>query len=145
MARVSVQHLVLNRLTRRYGQRFTSDLLGVEYVVEVPPDTEFPKSITQLDVFFRLVVKKTSSIRTRLRVRWLDPPLGKAVDVYFTPRRSVPVIPNSVLDGGIRLSHLSLPGTGRYAIDFRYRERLGYREYRWVTLRREYFFVERQP
>ena len=80
MARVSVQHLVLNRLTRRYGHRLTSDLLGVEYVLEVPADTEFPKSVTQFDVFVRMVVKKTSTVRARLRVRWLDPPVGKAVD-----------------------------------------------------------------
>jgi hypothetical protein len=143
MAWVTVQHLVLNRLTRRYGLQQTSDLLGVEYTIEVPPDTEFPKSFARFDVFARLFVASGRAVRLRLRVYWIDGPRGQVQRVHLTPSATISVTPDTACDCVLRLANLLLPGAGRYVIELRVRRRRPQELPSWQTLRREYFRVER--
>jgi hypothetical protein len=133
---------VLNRLTRRYGWRPTSDLIGVQYEIDVPPDTEFPKSMSPFDVFFRLFVEHGNSIRLRLQITWLDsrPNIPGAVQVSQSTRFAL--TPNTAQDCVIRLHTLVFPGEGRYVIELQARRRAT--EFpRWRTLSREFFFVMR--
>lgn len=53
MRRIAVHHFVANLTTRQYGPHPMSDLLGVDYILEVPPDTEFPRWLPRMDVFAR--------------------------------------------------------------------------------------------
>ena len=81
MARLEVQHFVANKVSRQYGPPPTADLLGVKYWYTVPPDTEFPAIIPQIDLFTRFFVRGIRSARFRVFVRWLE---DKKVTVRHT-------------------------------------------------------------
>ncbi len=55
MAHLHVQYCVLTTVTRQYGSRPTSDLLGVDYYQTVPADTEFPRRLGTRVLFVRFV------------------------------------------------------------------------------------------
>jgi hypothetical protein len=116
--RIAVHHFVTNLTTRQFGPHPTSDLLGVDYVYEVPPDTEFPRALARVDLFTRFYLWSAQPCEFFVRVWWLDAPRkrsGRLAGEYgpffvnFDPSAGV-------LDHVFRLVNVRLPGTGRYAV-----------------------------
>jgi hypothetical protein len=75
MKRVSVHHFVASSITRQYGTH-TSDLLGVDYWYEVPPDTEFPRTIVRMDLFTRFYLQRAKPTEFFIQIWWMDHPSG---------------------------------------------------------------------
>lgn len=116
--RVAVHHFVANLTTRQYGAHPTSDLLGVDYVHDVPADTEFPRWLPKLDVFTRFYLRNAAPVEFYIRVWWLDHPRRRKGQMTgeHGPFR-VDFQPGELVhDHVFRLVNLHLPGVGRYAL-----------------------------
>jgi hypothetical protein len=72
VGRLRVQHCVVNMTTRQYGPHPTSDLLGVDYFHTVPADTEFPRTLSKLELFVRFIGTGGVAGRIRVTVSHLD-------------------------------------------------------------------------
>ncbi|MBY0458434.1 MAG: hypothetical protein K2V38_13930 [Gemmataceae bacterium] len=116
--RVAVHHFVANLTTRQHGPHPTSDLLGVDYVYEVPPDTEFPRFVPRIDLFTRFYLRNAPPCEFFVRVWWLDAPRRRRGQMTgehgpFT----VPFPVNAlVYDHVFRIANLRLSGLGVYAL-----------------------------
>src|SRR5690348_616839 len=114
---VNVHHFVANITTRQYGPHPTSDLLHVDYIHDVPPDTEFPRRVGRIDLFTRFYLEDADPTDFFVLVRWTDSPdqqrkrAGRygPYTVYF---RSADL----VRDHLFRVENLQLLGVGRYTI-----------------------------
>lgn len=147
MARLVVQHCVVARTVRQYGGHPTSDLLGVDYIYAVPSDTEFPKSIPQLDLFVRF---RTSDllrpVRLLLTISYLDEYGDDKSEVF---RREAifeaPASPGEyVVPRGYRLTGWSAPGEGVYCVRvLRRTQRSWDNPTGWRVLKSEYFAITR--
>src|SRR5688500_15573374 len=74
--RVRVHHFVANLTTRQYGPHPTSDLLGVDYIHDVPADAEFPRTILRMDLFTRFYLEQARPCEFFAQVWWIDHPSG---------------------------------------------------------------------
>jgi hypothetical protein len=142
-AKITVQHCVANATTRQYGPHPTSDLLGVDYIIGMPADCEFPRTLARIDLFVRFVVIRHGSAKLWVQVRWLDDPQrnqppdhGYRSDFDFRPGETY-------RDQVFRLANIRLGGEGRYAIHLSQRRRHRWKGHVWAALATEYFFVER--
>jgi|GEM_PF-4510416 hypothetical protein len=116
--RIVVHHFVANLTTRQYGPHPTSDLLGVDFIHEVPPDTEFPRWFARADVFTRFYLTGAEPCEFFVRVWWLGHPRKKNGQLAgeFGPFR-VNFNPTAgAHDHVFRLINVRLPGTGVYAV-----------------------------
>jgi hypothetical protein len=68
--RIAVHDFVANLTTRQYGPHPTSDLLAVDYIHEVPPDTEFPRWLPRMDVFTRFYLTRARPVEFVIQIRW---------------------------------------------------------------------------
>jgi hypothetical protein len=141
--RLDVQVCLLNATTRRYGPHPTSDLLGVDYRMAVPPDTEFPRVVPRLDLFVRFVVAGVGPTEIEIRVIRLDDD-GSVRERVSSFRHTVPFAPTErVREHSFRLANVRLTGEGLYAVRIGRRVRAGWRGVRWRTLGSDYFYVVR--
>lgn len=122
--RVAVHHFVANLTTRQYGSHPTSDLLGVDYVHELPADTEFPRWLPRVDLFTRFYLDDAEPCEFFVRAWWMDHPRRRKGQLTgehgpFT----VPFRPGvAVYDHVFRVLNIRLPGEGRYELKLvRYR------------------------
>lgn len=114
MGRLRVQHCVVNMTTRQYGPNPTSDLLGVDYFHTVPADTEFPRTLSKLELFVRFFGNDGISGSVRVTVSRLAP---DGTDRELVYRRSFDVTVAGVsgqvvLDRGFKLVNVLVPGEG---------------------------------
>jgi hypothetical protein len=116
---VRVQHWALATVIWQHGSNEVFDLLEVRYDLVVPPDTEFPRWVSRLDMFLRVFAEDAGPTRYRVRVfhqtwsgRW---DLRKD---YDHPRQvlPLPVAGEATYSGPVRLANVSLGGTGVHAI-----------------------------
>jgi hypothetical protein len=109
---------LVSRVIRQYGPNPTSDLLGVDYFVDVPADTEFPKRIGPLELFVRFVGVNGIRGRVRVVVSYLNPD-GSDRQVMFRkvyPLPTVVAAGDVILARGFKLVDLDVPGEGTYAV-----------------------------
>src|SRR5262245_4459786 len=113
--RVAVHHFVANMTTRQYGQHPTSDLLGVDYIHEVPADTEFPRWLPRIDVFTRFYLNQAKPTKFLIRVIWRSAPEAlRPCQQRFGPF-TISFQPTDVVhDHVFRLVNVRLNGTGWY-------------------------------
>ena len=138
-----MHYCVLNTLTRRYGPTRTSDLLGVDYLYAVPPDTEFPKLVFKMDLFTRFFLAGVGPTELAIRIARHDID-GSVLDVVNDYRFVVPFDPAMrVYDHVFRLTNIRLTGTGPYTIRIGRQVRHRWRGLRWRTLGTEFFEVTR--
>jgi hypothetical protein len=146
--RLTVQHCVLTRVVRQYGPHPTSDLLGVDYTLTAPADTEFPWSVGGAEVFVRYFVWNPRPVTVWVSVTRLNPDDTDGAQIYRKryDLRFPPPPGRAMMDTGLKLRNLSFPGEGRYAIRIlrpvKGRWQVGPN---WRTLGVEYFLVERGP
>lgn len=144
--RVAVHHFVANLTTRQYGPHPTSDLLGVDYVHEVPADTEFPRWLARVDLFARFYLMDANPCEFYVRAWWLDYPRrrkGKFID-QFGPFTVNFVPGETVRDHVFRVVNLQLPGVGRYALRLVRPKTADWKSLRRMSILKEtHFRVER--
>ncbi len=141
--RLDVHYGVLNTLTRRYGPNQTSDLLGVNYVVAVPPDTEFPRLISSMDLFVRFFLAGVGPTEIAVFIIRLDED-GNDFERVARYRRVLPFDPaDEVRDFAFRLVRINLTGTGVYAVRVCRKAKHRWRGQRWKRLWTDYFRVVR--
>lgn len=93
----------------------TTTLIGVDYVHQLPADTEFPRTVRKLDVFTRFFVYGGGPETVRVEVWWLSPD-GTDRQLIHGYNHEVPFDPTeSVRDWVFRLTNVRLPGEGRSA------------------------------
>ena len=147
MARLVVQHCILATTVRQYGSRPTSDLLGVDYFVPVPADTEFPRLAGRMELFLRFFSTGLRvPTRVMITVSHLDADHNELALIYRhrleLPGTSTPE--PRVHDRTVKLANLSFPGTGLYCVRVLRRARRAW-DYRraWKIAKVEYFSVQR--
>ena len=141
--RLDVHYCVLNALTRRYGAAQTSDLLGVNYVIAVPPDTEFPRLVSSMDLFVRFFLAGVASTKFAIRVNWLDAD-SRVIRLLNEFRYSVRFDPaKRVEDHVFRLHGVEVSGIGIHAVRLYRRSKHRWKGYRWRLLATDYFEVAR--
>ena len=146
MGRLRVQQCVVNRATRQYGPNPTSDLLGVDYFHTVPADTEFPRTLGQLELFVRFFGDNGIAGRVRATASRLYPDVSDRELIY---RRlfevSVPGVSGPVvLDRGFKLVNVLVPGEGTCAVRVARRVRRRWEARRaWRILATDYIHIAR--
>lgn len=142
-SRLDVQLCVVNMTTRQYGPHPTSDLLGVDYLRTYPPDTEFPRTVDQLDVFVRFFVAEMNPTRIAVRV-WHLHPDGSRRERVNEHRFVVPFHPDEVFREHVfRLKNVRIPGEGTYAVQVCRRSRHNWKGFGLRVLGTDYFHVVR--
>jgi hypothetical protein len=141
--RLDVHSCLLNTLTRRYGPSRTSDLLGVNYVIAVPPDTEFPRTLPVMDFFVRFFLAGVGGVRFAVRVDWLDAdgrPVRRLNEfqyrVRFDPLRRVD-------DHVLRMHRIEVAGVGMYSVRLYRRAKHRWKGSGWRLLATDYFEITR--
>ena len=142
--RVAVHHFVANLTTRQYGPHPTSDLLGVDYWHDVPPDTEFPRTITRMDVFTRFYLRRANPVEFSVRIRWLDTPERKPRTIGHYGPYLVSFLPtHQVHDHVFHVSHIRVQGVGRHDVYLVRKRDAGWQGRRFVKVAETHFSVER--
>lgn len=148
MARLVVQHCIIATTVRQYGSGPTSDLLGVDYFLVVPADTEFPRVAGRLELFLRFFCTGLKApAPVMITVSQLDADHNEVALIYRY-RLELPAAPTAesqVLDRSIKLVNMSFPGPGLYCVRVLRRDRRDW-DYRreWKVAKVEYFYVRRE-
>lgn len=146
MARLTVQHCVVNTTTRQYGSHPTSDLLGVDYFFTVPADTEFPKPLGKLELFVRFFGTDLPPSRVLVTMTHTTAPDGRVVFRKRYPVTTVRQPGLVVLDRAYKLLNITLPAAGVYVIRVLRRVRRPWElKPEWRVLATEYIAVVRAP
>lgn len=144
--RVRVQHCILNATTRQYGPHPTSDLLGVDYFLTVPADTEFPKRLGKLELFVRFFGDDGITGRVRVTITRLYAS-GADRELVYRNRFdiSTPVVGGLIVpDRSFKMMNVLLPGEGTYAVRVARGVRRPWEAKRgWRVLAVEYFHIAR--
>jgi hypothetical protein len=146
MGRLHVQHCIVNATTRQYGSGPTSDLLGVDYFRTVPADTEFPKSLSKLELFVRFIGDDGIGGRVRITISRLSVSGEDRELVYRTLFDiATPGVSGRVVhDRGFKLINVLIPGEGTYAVRVMRGVRRPWEAKRgWQVLAVEYFHIAR--
>src|SRR5690349_9309636 len=132
--RVTVHPFVANLTTRQSGPHPTSDLLGVDYIYEVPADTEFPRWLVRVDLFTRFYLRRARPTQFLIRVIWRDAPTSRQPCARHYGPFAIPFQPADVVhDHAFRLVNVQLDGAGWYDVVL-YRRRHGPTGQRWKRL-----------
>ena len=137
-----VTQCLLAEVARRYGPRRTTDLLRVEYLKMVPPDTEFLRYFSYLDLYVRFGVVGGRPARMAVRVRRMRPD-GTPWDETCRFSFVVPFTPTETYREHVfRLPNVRLTGEEKYAFQL-YRRARGWRGPYWRLLAADEFYVMR--
>lgn len=140
---VAVHHFVANLTTRQYGTHPTSDLLGVDYIHDVPVDTEFPRWLPRVDLFARFYLDAAKPTEFLIRVIWRSAPVARQPCQRTYGPFVIPFqVTDVVHDHAFRLVNVQLDGTGWYDVVL-YRRRRTVRGRRWQRLVETHWYVER--
>ena len=141
--KIRVQHMVAGHSVRQYGSNPTSDLLGVAYRIIYSPDTEFPVTVPQIDVFTRFFVEHPGTDEFVVRV-WSLGVSGQQPSFVraFGPHRVIFPVDEVHLDCRFRVKYLQAPRPGMYALRL-CRPKAGWRGVRWSILATEYILINR--
>ncbi len=146
MARLRIQHCIVNLTTRQYGVHPTSDLLGVDYYYTVPADTEFPTYPRKFELFVRFIASSRIGGSVRVTISFLNYD-GSDRQIIYKKRFGVPSATAArflVVDQGFKMLNVSLPGEGTYAVRVSKQFRKPWEaKTRWILLATDYFLVEK--
>jgi hypothetical protein len=141
--RVTVHHFVANLTTRQYGPHPTSDLLGVDYIHDVPADTEFPRWLPRVDLFTRFYLRNAKPTEYLIRVVWRSAPEALRPCRHRYGPFTIPFQSTDVVhDHAFRLVNVRLDGVGWYDAVL-YRRRRSSFGRRWQRLVETHWLVER--
>jgi hypothetical protein len=141
-ASLSVTNLLTAVLVRQQQTVPQFDLFGVDLRVQVPADTEFPKTLASIDVFARFFIRRAGNARLRFRLQW-ERGVGAGERSDFPFLRQFTHAPNHQ-DERFRLANVRLPGEGWYHLTLSQRRRKGWKGQVWTVLGTAIFFVERR-
>ena len=143
--RGSVHHFVVTEVTKPRSPSWRrSDLFGVSYWLDVPEDTEFPKTHARLQVFTRFYLQKAKPTEFQVRVIWLDRPDGTEVQIGLFGLFVVAFARDAVAhDCSFNLHNLLLQGVGRHRVELLRELRTRWGTAEWVVIGRTHFGVER--
>jgi hypothetical protein len=121
-----------------------SDLFGVSFWIDVPEDTEFPKTHARVQVFTRFYLRGAKPAEFRVRVIWLDRPDGVAVVIgQFGPFVTPFARDMVVYDCSFNLHNIRLEGIGRHRVELLRERNVPWKPLGRVVVARTHFFVER--
>lgn len=144
--RLDVQLCVANMTTKQYGPHPTSDLLGVDYLRSYLPDTEFPRTMSRLDVFARFFFdppNPADPLAVAVRVWWLRAD-GRNRTLVNHFDFSVGVGPDATVHEQVfRLVNVNVPGEGVYAVRLCRPGRHRWKGRGWVARATDYYQVVR--
>jgi len=142
--KVRVQYMVASHTVRQYGTNPTSDLLGVAYRIVYPPDTEFPVTVGQIDLFTRFYIRTAASddFFVRLWSVGTDGLPEGLIDTFGPYHVDFPS-DRTVLDRSFRVKYMTVARPGRYALCLSRRRNSNWRGDRWAVLATEYIAIER--
>ena len=141
--RIAVHHFVANLTTRQYGSHPTSDLLGVDYVHEVPADTEFPRWLPRVDLFTRFYLSGAKPTEFLIRVVWRSAPDSRQPCYRHYGPFIVAFLPTEVVrDHAFRLVNIRLDGVGWYDVILYRRRNDRVRGRVWRKLVETHWYVE---
>jgi hypothetical protein len=146
MRRVSVHHFVVTEITKPQSVAWRrSDLFGVSYWVDVPQDTEFPKTLARLHLFTRFYLSRAQPTDFRVRVVWLDRVDSLDVEIGNFGPFPVSFARTSVVhDCTFNLHNIRLEGVGRHRVELlRLRSTAFWEAAEWVVIAQTHFYVER--
>ena len=142
--RVTVHHFVANLTTRQYGEHPTSDLLGVDYIHDVPADAEFPRTILRMDLFTRFYLEQARPSEFFAQVWWIDHPSGTPEMLgQFGPFPVNFQVGAVFRDVVFHLHMIRLQGVGRHSIELLRERKRAWQAGELVAIARTHFFVER--
>lgn len=144
--RVSVHHFLLTEVTKPHNTSWRrSDLFGVSYWVDVPEDTEFPRTLPRLQLFTRFYLNRARPTDFRVRVVWLDRPDDVEVEIGSFGPFTMPFARSATVhDCSFNLHNIPLRGTGRHRVALvRERTKAFWKSAEWVVVARTHFYVER--
>ncbi len=142
--RVSVHHFVANLTTTQSGPHPTSNLLGVDYWYDVPPDAEFPRTIGRMDLFTRFYLLRAKPVEFFIRVLWLDAPQRSRSEIgRFGPYTVGFKFDETVHDHVFKVFNIRLQGAGRHTIRLLRMQNGGWRGPRLGKMSETHFYVER--
>ncbi|HEV3387025.1 MAG TPA: hypothetical protein VG097_19560 [Gemmata sp.] len=141
--KVSVHHFVANMTTSQSGAHPTSNLLGVDYWYDVPPDAEFPRTIAWMDLFTRFYLLKAKPVEFYIRVLWQDAPERSRRKIARFGPYMVGFKPDkTVHDHVFKIFNIRLQGVGRHTIQLLRRRYGSWERPRLTKLIETHFFVE---
>jgi hypothetical protein len=114
----------------------------VDYRRQVPPDTEFPYTVPQLDLFVRFFVASLGPTNIAVRV-WRLNDDGTSREKVSELQTAVPFAPDELVrEHTFRLVNVPLTGEGQYVVRVCRPVRL-WKGSGWRVLGTDYFFVTR--
>lgn len=144
--RYRVQLCVLSSSASRYGPYPAYNLLGVEYFRSYLPDTEFPRTISQVSLFVRLFLEPpnpTDPFNVVIQV-WRLKPDGADREQVNNFTFPVQVDRDAAAHShAFRLRNVHIPGEGQYAVRVCRRRRRSWKGEVWRVLATDYFVVIR--
>jgi hypothetical protein len=142
-ARLTVRNMLMVYQIKSERTVPSLTLFGVDLRVVVPADTEFPRTLPQLDVFTRLFVRREGVAYLRMRLQWdSGRERRREQSVYQFTRQFAPT--DSYQDATFRLPHLRLPGEGWYRLVLSQFRRPNWQGKCWVPLASDVFYVEKR-
>ena len=142
---VRVHTFLVTELVKPQSQSWRAcDLFRVSHWFDVPADTEFPYTVSRLQVFTRFYLDQAKPTEFRVRVWWLDTPSGHPDLLHEFGTYSVPFTRrDTVRDWSFNLHYLRLKGTGLHHVQLVREKRVGWDADGWRSIAETYFFVER--
>lgn len=143
--RVSVHHFVLTEVTKPHSPSWrVSDLFGVSHWRDVPPDTEFPRTIARMQLFTRFYLQRARPTEFWLRVAWFRRHGEEPAELDTFGPYVVPFARDAVArDYSFNLHYVRLQGVGLHRIELLREPRIGSISVDFVPIARTYFIVER--
>jgi hypothetical protein len=123
-ARLTVTNLLTVYQIRRNLTVPELDLFGVDLRIVVPADTEFPRTLTRLDVFSRTIIHAAGPAKLRIRVKWIDGPHPRRGHGVYAFQKD---FSEGVQDVTFPLLNLRLPGAGWYKLILSQWKAMGWR------------------
>lgn len=143
--RVRVHQFLVTEHTRPRSPTWrASDLFGVSHWIDIPADTEFPFTVSRMQLFARFYLSGANPVPFRVRVVWLNAPdkVSRVVGDYgpFV----VPFAPDAAIrDCSFNLHHLRLQGVGLHRVELVRSRRTEWGPRKLVQVAKTYLEVER--
>ena len=143
--RVRVHHFVVAQLAKPHQPAWrVCDLFGVSHWLDVPADTEFPYTLTRVQLFTRFYLFRARPVDFRVRVLWDDHLSGTAEEVGMFGPYTVPFTrTEAVHDRSFNLHNVRLLGVGTHTVELLRENAETWDEDDWAAIARTYFVVER--
>jgi hypothetical protein len=142
-AKLTVANLLTVYQIRRQHTVPQLELFGVDVRIVVPADTEFPRTLPQLDVFGRFFIRQAGTAKFRFRLQWLGGTHNRRDQTVYEFARQFDTT-RTYQDECFRLPHLRLLGEGWYRLTLSQSRQANWKGQSWARLAATAFHVEKR-